>query len=291
MLGHCLMQQAAAGHEVWGTYHTHPVILPNGSLVALDVTDEHAVRRLFQAIRPDAVIHTAALTDVDECERNPAKARTINSGGTAITAKIAAEIGAHYVYVSTDYVFDGSGGGFDEESLPAPVNQYGATKLLGEQWATKNCSRTLIVRTTIFGLKLAPLVGMMESLVAALRSGKPLTRFVDQYSTPLYTMDLSELILRLAENRATGVIHIGSTDKVSRHDFTQLVAETFGLNEKGILKGPFQQIEGLARRPRDTSLNSRKAADQFGIELPTVRAGLARLKSDWQEYPRERVVA
>lgn len=291
MLGHCLMRQAAVGHEVWGTYHTHPVILPSGSLVALDVTDELAVRRLFKALQPNVVIHTAALTDVDECERNPEIARTINSGGTALTAKAAEEIGAHYVYVSTDYVFDGLGGGFDEGSIPAPVNQYGATKLLGEQWATKNCSRTLIVRTTIFGLKLPPLIGMTENLVAALRSGKSMTRFVDQYSTPLYTGDLSQLILRLAEERALGIIHIGSADRASRHDFTQLVAETFGLNGTGIHKGAFHQIEGLARRPQDTSLNSRKVAAQLGIELPTVRAGLARLKHDWQASPRERVVA
>jgi len=291
MLGHCLMQQAAARHEVWGTYHTHPVILPGGSLVALDVTDELAVRRLFQAIQPDVVIHTAALTDVDECERQPEKARTINSGGTALTAKIAEEMGAHYIYVSTDYVFNGGGGGFDEQSTPDPVNQYGASKLLGEQWAAENCSRVLIVRTTIFGLKLPPVVGMMEGMVAALRSGKAMTRFVDQYSTPLYTGDLSEIILLLMEGQATGVIHVGSADKASRYEFTRLVAEIFGLDGKGIQAGPFRQIDGLARRPQDTSLIGRKVADRLGIRLPTVREGLVRVKRDWQEFPRERVMA
>lgn len=290
MLGHCLMQSAAARHEVWGTYHTHPVILPRGSLVALDVTDEQAVRRLFQAIQPDAVFHTAALTDVDACERDPEQARNINSGGTAITAKIAEEIGAHYLYVSTDYVFDGMGGGFDEQSKPGPVNQYGATKLLGEQWAVKNCSRVLIVRTTIFGLKLPPLVGMMESLVAALRSGKPMMRFVDQYSTPLYTADLSDVLMQLVENQTTGVIHIGSADRASRYEFAQWVAETFCLNDQGIQKGRFRQIDGLARRPQDTSLMSRRVVDRLGVVLPTVRAGLARLKNDWQDQPGERVV-
>jgi dTDP-4-dehydrorhamnose reductase len=249
------------------------------------------VRALFETIRPDTVIHTAALTDVDECERNPEKAKAINSGGTAITAMAAEEVGAHYVYISTDYVFDGLLGGFDETCAPGPVNQYGASKFLGEQMASQNNSRLLTIRTTIFGLKLAPLTGMMESMVAALRDGKPMTRFVDQYFTPLYTGDLSDLILLLAEKQATGVYHVGTADKVSRYEFTKQVAQVFGLEHAIIGQGPFHQIDGLARRPQDTSLKSRRFVERFGIKLPSVREGLRRLRNDWPESSREGMVA
>src|SRR5438128_3542317 len=89
MLGHCLMRRACCQHQVWGSYHTHRVEIPGCSTFSMDVTDESQVRAQLAACDPEVVIHTAALTDVDECERSPEKAKLINSEGTRITAKIA----------------------------------------------------------------------------------------------------------------------------------------------------------------------------------------------------------
>jgi dTDP-4-dehydrorhamnose reductase len=282
MLGHRFMRLAAPRHQVFGTYHTHPVAIAGCSSVALDITDEEAVQAEFKSVRPEVVVHTAALTDVDGCERSPEKARQINSHGTAIVAKVTQQWGGHFIYISTDYVFDGSTGNYVETDLPRPVNEYGASKFFGEEYARQNCACVSIIRTTMFGLKLPPQVGMMESMVAALRGGKPMTRFVDQYFSPLYTGQLGEVILRIAEQAAAGIFHVGSATKLSRFDFSEQVAEVFACGDAQIRPGPFRQFEGLARRPQDTSLVSVKIRDRLGIELPAVQDGLLWLKQDWQ---------
>ncbi|MBM2803312.1 MAG: dTDP-4-dehydrorhamnose reductase [Deltaproteobacteria bacterium] len=282
MLGHGFMRRAAPQHQVCGTYHTHPVEIPGCHLARLDITDEPKVDSIVKSLRPDVVIHSAGLTDVDACERAPEKARRINSDGTAIVAKAAEQSGAHLIYISTDYVFDGSKGNYVETDAPNPVNQYGASKYLGEEYAQRNCTATAIIRTTMFGLKLAPQVGMMESMVAALRQGKSMTRFVDQYFSALYTGQLNEVILRIAERRATGVFHIGSVNKISRFEFSKAVAKVFSCDAADIHPGPFRQMAGLARRPQDTSLVSAKISDQLGIAPLAVHDGLYQLKHDWQ---------
>ena len=291
MLGHCLMRLAQRRHEVWGSYHTHPVEMPGCSMFAMDVTDEAAVRTQLEPIKPDVVIHTAALTDVDECERAPEKAKRINSEGTKIAARVAEALGAALVFISSDYVFDGAKGNYDEQDHPSPVNCYGESKLLGEEYARQFSTRLLILRTTMFGLKIPPRIGLMETLVEALRCGKPLSRFTDHYFTPLYTRQFSELILRLAELKVMGLFHVGAMERVSRFQFAQEVAEIFAPAHGEIRPVPFRQIDGLARRPQDTSLVSRLIVARLGIQLPDLRAGLLELKQDWQTMMLEGIVS
>ncbi len=291
MLGHCLMRVARQAHEVWGSYHTHAVNIPGCSMFPLDVTNEAEVRGRLKPLAPEAVIHTAALTDVDECERSPETARRINSGGTKIVATISEELVARFVYISTDYVFDGRRGDYREDDQPNPVNQYGKSKLLGEEAARANCSQSLIIRTSMYGWKLPPRIGMMEGLVAALRAGKPMTRFVDQHSTPLYTGQLSEIILRLVELAATGLFHVGAMEKVSRYEFSRQVAALFAAGCAQIQPVPFRQIDGLAQRPQDTSLRSQTIQQRLGIEVPRLRPGLIDLKRDLEEPTKEGTVS
>ncbi len=283
MLGHRLARLARQEHEVWGTYHTQKVDIEGCTMVVLDVSDEGQVRERLRDIDPDVVIHTAALTDVDECERAPDKAALINGGGTRIVAAMCEKLGAHFVYISTDYVFDGSRGGYREEDRPIPVNQYGKSKLLGETWALQHCSRALIVRTTMYGLKVPPKFGMMESLVTALLSGKPLARFVDQFFNPLYTAQLSQIILRLVDLGMTGLYHAGAAEKVSRLQFAEMVAALLAHGNCEIRPMPFRQIENLAPRPRDTSLVCSKLEALMATELPGLQEGLKELQRDWAE--------
>ncbi len=283
MLGHRLMRLAKLDHDVWGTYHTQRVDIDGCAMVVLDVTNEIEVRDRLSAIAPDIVIHTAALTDVDECETAPDKAELINGTGTRFVAATSEQLGARFVYISTDYVFDGARGDYVEDDRTNPVNQYGKSKLLGETWALKLCSRALILRTTMYGLKIPPKVGMMESLVAALRNGKPLARFVDQFFNPLYTGQLSQIILRLIDLERTGLYHVGASDKVSRLQFAERVAALWAAGGSEIRPVPFRQIENLAPRPRDTSLACRRLQALMAAEPPGLQEGLGQLRRDWAE--------
>ena len=132
---------------------------------------------------------------------------------------------------------------------------------------------------------------MMESMVAALRDGKPMTRFFDQYFTPLYTGQLSEVIIRMAELELMGVFHVGSANRVSRLEFSKYVAQVFSYGDSHIHPGRFRQIDGLARRPQDTSLVSNRIRERLGMGIPEVRDGLSWLKRDWDSVSGEGMAA
>jgi dTDP-4-dehydrorhamnose reductase len=126
----------------------------------------------------------------------------------------------------------------------------------------------------------------METLLSALRSGRTLCRFSDQHSTPLYTGQVSRLLLRLIERGALGLLHLGAKEKTSRFQFACMVADIFACAQAAIHAAPFRHIEGIARRPRDSSLVSARAEERWGIEAPDLRAGLQEFKSDWETAER-----
>jgi dTDP-4-dehydrorhamnose reductase len=282
MLGHNLMRCASREHEVWGSFHTHRVNIPGCRMFPLDLVEERDSAAMLKKIQPDAIVHTAAMTDVDECEKERDLARRINAEGTGLLAAVAEDLHARFIYISTDYVFDGERGNYVEADTPAPVNRYGETKLMGEELVRQRCSQALILRTTMYGLKLPPRRGLMETLLEAISGGKTLPRFVDQCCTPLYTGELSEVLLRFVDLGISGLFHVGAGEKVSRLEFARQVAQVFGLNSAAIQPVPFKQIDGLARRPRDTSLVSRAVERRLSIGLPKVKVGLERFKSDWK---------
>src|SRR2546428_13743746 len=124
------------GEEVFGAYKEHPPTF--GTPVSLDVTNEVSVRKRISQIEPDVIVNSAALTDVDKCEVNPQLARDLNSTSVEYLAISAKESSCFLVQVSTDFVFDGTTGNYSEHDRPNPINQYGLTKLAGEE-AAQNC--------------------------------------------------------------------------------------------------------------------------------------------------------
>lgn len=287
MLGHALMRLSSSRHETWGIYRSHRVSFPLARTFAADLTDEDAVRERLKVLKPAAIIHTAALTDVDECERNSELARRLNAEATRTLAELAGELGSRFVYISTDYVFDGQKGDYAEADSPNPVNVYGETKLMGEEAATGSCPGSLVIRTSIFGLNVQPKRGVVEYLIRSLKRGETVSRFSDQFATPIYTGHLSRLLLELLEKGAKGLFHLGGGEKLSRYEFALEVADLFGYSRKRIEPVPFRPIEGLARRPKDSSLCGSKAENLLGIKLPSVGEGLARLKMDLKELEAE----
>ncbi len=138
LLGAKLAELATrAGYNVHSLYKSHPCTSSNPEQV--DITDQAAVRKVFADTTPDVVFHTASLTDVDLCEREPKLAMKVNGEATGFVARACQETGSYLVYVSTDYVFDGVRGRYSEEDGPAPINAYGRSKLLGEGEMARHC--------------------------------------------------------------------------------------------------------------------------------------------------------
>jgi dTDP-4-dehydrorhamnose reductase len=241
-----------------------------------DLTDETAVSELWSRLRPAVVVHAAALTNVDLCEREPELADRVNRRTAELLARRDAAEGARLVLISTDSVFDGARGGYAETDEPAPANVYAATKLAAEREVAA-AEDHLVVRTNFFG-RSARGHGLAEWLLGRLEAGEEVVGFTDVVFSPLWCHDVAELVLGLALGDARGVLHLGSADAVSKLEFAQTVAETYGFDGAMIRAGRLADVGLEAPRPLNTSLDSSAAASLVG-GFPTVEEGVRKMVS------------
>lgn len=246
------------GFEVFSAEHTNKPEF--GKPVFLDLSSEDSIRRAFEVSRPACVVHLAAMTDVDGCEKDWTLALRMNCGATELIAKESTRCGSHLVYVSTDYVFDGEKGMYKEEDRTSPINRYGRSKLLGEKAVEQYAERWSILRTsTPYGLH--PRKKTFPVLVAQrLLAGAQLQVATDQSTSPTYTADLATMILEVVGRTLEGKFHLSSSNGISRYQFAKMVAESMSLDSRLLVPVPSDRLPWLAKRPRDSSLNVAKAS-------------------------------
>ena len=272
-LGHELVRATiAAGHEVVATSHE-----------TLDITDKLAVDAAITVARPDVVIHAAAWTAVDACESDPDKAMLVNGTATKYIAAAAHAVGAHVVYISTDYVFDGSKTSpYDEEDAPNPQSVYGASKLEGERALGPNDAIVRIAWVCGF------YGGNMVKTILRLAE-QPQLKFVDdQIGNPTFADDAAEMIVRLATEKRPGTWHVTNQGDVSWYQFARevLMAAGFDAEKVAPIKTHELQPPRPAKRPFNSVLNN-TSLKRAGIELlPDFRVPLARLVSQIQRNER-----
>jgi len=195
----------------------------------LDVASLHDVRQKFSELKPDWILHTAALTRVDEAESNPFEAYRVNALGTRNLAAVAAENGSRLVYYSTDYVFDGTQTRPYREWDPTnPLNEYGRSKLAGEFFVRSLCPLHLIVRTSwLFGSKGSHFV---EKIVQLAQEKESLEVVSDQQGSPTFTNDLAYMTLCLVEGEKTGTYHVTNSGNCSWHELACEIVSLSGLS-------------------------------------------------------------
>jgi len=262
------------GYEVYSGYcHNQPCA---GKAVRIDLANPASILEAVKEVRPDVIMHTAALTDVDRCEKEKELAFRINVDGTKAIAEAARELNSFLIYVSTDYVFDGSRGMYRENDETNPVNYYGYTKLLGEQYC--DC----IARTcVIYGAKPASgKVNFVLWLIDRLRNEEEVRIVTDQYITPTLNTNLAKMMLEIAEKRLKGVFHLAGATRVSRFEFAKMVADVFGLDESLITPSRMDEINWIAKRPRDSSLDTSKAAKLLDEKPYDLKKALKVLKEE-----------
>jgi len=196
----------------------------------IDITDRAGTLARLGAERPDLIINSAALVNVEVCEAEPDKAWRINTVGAQNLALAAQQMGSALLYISTDYIFDGQTTvAYDEVATPNPINQYGRSKLAGERLSLQNCQRTYSIRTAwIFGHSANSYV--QRVLNAADKEG--VVRMPeDQLESPTYTVHLAEAILRLIATGAYGIYNVTSLGACTRADFAKFVLQAAGRSE------------------------------------------------------------
>lgn len=245
-----LIQQ---NHTVFSCYHnTKPL---HGTPILLDLTDENKIIHTLQETRPDRVIHLAAMTNVDLCEIEKELATQINTKVTEILAKQAAKQNAFFLYVSTDYIFDGINGMKKEDDSPNPLGFYGRSKLEGEITLNKLASNWCIARiSTPFGIhpkkKSFPL-WVKENLEAK----KEIPVLIDQFTSPTYVPNLSKMLIEVATKQIVGVLHLSGATRISRYSLAELVAEKLHLDKKLLIPTKTDEMNWKSQRPKDSSLD------------------------------------
>ena len=274
MLGSSIMLSDTT-NELWGTYLGEK---PSSKrILELDITEGKNVSGLINDLNPDAIIHTAAITNVDFCEKNPDVAKKVHTEGTKNVLLVAKEIGAHFIYISTDSVFTTEKGYFKEEDIPSPVNVYAKTKYDGEKETTKY-KDSCIIRTNIYGYSWLPKHSIAEWILNSLREKKPLNLFKDVNFSPLLVNNLAEILLEIIEQNLTGLYHVACPEGISKLDFGLKIAELYNFDKGLINPISISQLDLSAPRPLNPTLDCSKIQQKLKSQLLDVDQGLAFFK-------------
>lgn len=292
------------GDEVLATSFHSQFPLAGCQTKQLDIRDQQACVELCETFRPDAVIHCARyVVGVGQCEKERETSFQINCTGTRNMACCAEKLGAFFVYISTDWIFNGKklvGEKYREGDDPCPVNYYGVTKWAGEQEVMKMGERWLIVRpANIYGVHaqfLQPVIekganalarsSWVHKMVVNLQQGQKVTLPDAMYQTPVLANHLAEVSLRLMKEGKSGIYHIAGRESVTRYEFLRRVAEILGLNATLVTKGTLRELEESWGIPKDlpgllpanACLDVEKAEKAVGGRMLTIEEGISRIK-------------
>jgi dTDP-4-dehydrorhamnose reductase len=276
LVGSALMQELEG--EVYGTYIENASEKDN--YFFLDITNKDAVNELLKKLVPDLVVLTAAFTWVDGCEEFKDKAYKINVKGTKNVVDACKEINAKLVFFSSDYIFDGSGGPYDEQAVINPLNYYGETKAAGEK-LIKKLRRYLIIRTTwVFDWPEEK--NFFSRLIRSLKTGERAKVPHDQFGNPTYAINLAQAVNELIKKEKCGTYNVVGKDYMSRYDFACRIASFFGLNEKLIIPVSTQELNQKARRPKKAGFVTDKAQKELSIKLLKLEEALRLIKQKMQ---------
>ena len=280
MLGSHLVRTGRDRYDIQASYcQTEP--FTEGNFVRVNLHDSSQVSDVLCRFDPEVVVHTAALTQVDLCEMKPEMAHRVNVEATDFLAKAARKCRCHFVYISTDQVYDGRESGYYEEGHKVhPLNVYAKTKLEGEQITASTSASHLILRTNFFGFSDRPATSFAEWVWRSFESGESVPMFPDVYFTPLYVQNLVDAIFELIDSQESGLFHLAAPKKVSKLEYGRLFADVFGFRRAQARSVAYEPGQGKAERPLNASLSSEKARSILQTGLLDVRDGISRMKAD-----------
>lgn len=238
----------------------------------LDLLDFGSVEREFKADRPELIIHCAAISTVADAQRDPALTKRLNVEVTQFLSELASDI--QFVFFSTDIVFDGRKGNYNETDAPNPLHVYGESKLAAEQIVLKN-PRHLVLRTSINGgISRTGNRGFNEQLRAALESGQGMKLFTDEFRCPIFAGETARAVWELAGRNCSGLFHVAGAKKLSRYQIGQLLLQRWPALKTKIEAGSAKDFPGPPRA-LDVSLDISKVQKALPKPLPGLAEWLA----------------
>jgi dTDP-4-dehydrorhamnose reductase len=275
------------GFEAYNATHSRKTSLPRA--LQMDITDHDSTLHLVRQIKPNVIINTSAVTNVDYCETHAEEARRLNVDGVRNLAEAASENKSRLVQISTDYVFDGTFGNYSEDDGPNPINNYGRTKLDAEQIVSRLPSYGIARPSVIYGWNPRETSGTPSKslkpmnfamfIIDKLKKNEPVKVVRDQYSSPTFADNLGEALIRIAKHHVNGIFHAAGRSCLSRYEFAVRIASLFeqpiGLIEP-VFSSEFKQV---APRPKNTCLRIEKAEHVLGMKLLSADEGISEMRS------------
>jgi dTDP-4-dehydrorhamnose reductase len=275
LLGNKILTHYSEDYITVGTYNKIKPDFKNN--LQLDIVNKKQVKNI-EKIKPNIIIHTAGLTNVDYCEDHKEDAWKINVEGTKNILDISKKIGSKIVFISTDYVFDGKNGPYREEDQTNPINLYGKTKLEGERLVELSNLEYIIARTTVLYGWGKNKLNFVTWVINELKNGRKIKVVTDQYGTPTLADNMAEIIFKLILHDKQGTYNIVGSDLINRHQFTLEIEKTFGLAKGLIIPVISDELNQKAIRPKKGGLKTDKIENELNIKPLSIKDGLLIMK-------------
>lgn len=279
--------------ETTWTLHVYSMSLPESSsdrirYKSIPYGEIKSWKEEFLSIRPEYIINTAAMTNVDACEDNKQEAWNANAIFVEQLSRIALIIEAHLIHFSTDYVFDGSKGPYSESDQPKPISYYGKSKLAGENAVLKSHAKNTVIRTNVvYGLSSDNQQDFVKWILKNADASKEMNIVDDQCSNPTLTDDLALAVKRIIEKQRCGIYHIGGNTFCNRYEFALEIAKIFHLDESLFKPIKTKDLQQPAPRPLFGGLINLKAHTDLGISFSSITEGLVRLRHQMHVHTQE----
>ena len=264
-----------SGKKVVGTNYSNP----KNNELTLDITNIDSIENCVSHINPDLIINCVADTRLDYLETHSDLADLINSEGAKNVAIVAKQYQSKLIHISTDSVFDGKEGNYSEEDTPHPINIYANSKFLGEKNIQKIFNNYVIVRTNFYGFN-SDGNFLFNWILNNLKNNITFTGFSDMIFSPLEITNLSKLIIELSNTTYHGILNLSSDEQFSKYDFALCIAEKLNFDKSLIKKGLSNDMHFVAARPRNTTLNNKKAKQFLKTSIITL--------NDWLNENRQK---
>lgn len=250
---------------------------PEEKYRSMDITDRDEVLDVVSDVHPTHVIHTAAMTNVDQCELNPADCELVNVTATRYLVEACNKVNAHFQLLSTDFVFDGEKGNYSEDDEMNPLSVYAKSKVDAEAIVSNESTtdnsivRTIIVYGNAENLSKSNIIAWAKS---ALEKGDPLTIVDDQFRAPTWAEDLAAGCMGVFEHNQTGVFHVSGPETMSIFELVLRIGKHFGLQTEQVSKISSSTLNQAAKRPPKTGFNLSKAYQQIDYKPHTIEQTL-----------------
>ncbi len=269
----------AGKYEIFAVYNTHEIQNKNVHSHQLDVTKSAKLKTFFNKIKPDAVVHLAAISDPNQCQLNPSVSEVINVEVPENLAHLCAEYQIPFLFASSDLVFDGKSAPYRESDIPAPISIYGLHKAVAEQSVMDIYPQSTICRLPLmYGRTFTENRSVLQPMLTNLDSGLPLMLFTDESRTIASAHDICEGLLRCLGHQGE-IFNLGGDERMSRYDFGLEVCKVFGYDKGLLIKSKQKDVGMPAPRPKDVSMSNTKAKE-IGWKPASVQSGLERIKKE-----------